>query len=201
MSFVIWLPAPTSAKLRQYSIRDPDNAARHLLSLLPSTPPNPSLALGFTTRLPPTVDSFSSNSSFNSILNSVIATHASQDPEIKSQAQAMASSGGSNLGSGGVFFPNQRHQRGARTGTGYGGGGGVGGGGAGGASAQGGMGGAGRGGYIHVFDWRHPPDFGRIPDPEDIFGSLEVDGQGRFVDGHGRFQASGTYRIFTPDGM
>lgn len=63
------------------------------------------------------------------------------------------------------------------------------------------MGGARRGGYIHVFDWRHPPDFGRIPDPEDIFGSLEVDGEGRFVDGHGRFQTSGTYRIFTPDGM
>lgn len=113
----------------------------------------------------------------------------------------MASSGGSNLGSGGVFFPQQRQRRRERKGPGYGGGGGTGGDGAGGASSQGGMGGAGRGGYIHVYDNRHPPDFGRIPDPEDIFGSLEVDGAGNFVDEHGRYQSSGTYRICTRDGM
>lgn len=57
--------------------------------------------------------------------------------------------------------------------------------GAGGANSQGGMGSAGRSGHIHVYDYRHPPDFGRIPDPEDIFGSLEVDGSGGFVDGGG----------------
>ena len=52
-----------------------------------------------------------------------------------------------------------------------------------------------------MYDERHPPDFGRIPEPEDIFGSLEVDGEGRFVDGHGRYQSSGTYRIVTNDGI
>lgn len=119
-----------------------------------------------------------------------------------SQAQAMASSAGSNLGSGGAFFPQQQQQRRSRSrGPGYGGGGGTGGDGAGGASAQGGAGGAGRGGFIHVYDQRNPPDYGRIPFPEDIFGSLEVDGQGNFVDGHGRYQNSGTYRPITRDGM
>ena len=104
----------------------------------------------------------------------------------------MASTSGAALGSGGAFFPNQNHRR--RGGSAYGDG-------AGGASAQGGHGGAGRGGYIHVYDQRHPPDFGRIPEPEDIFGSLEVDGEGKFVDGHGRYQSSGSYRIVTNDGI
>lgn len=111
----------------------------------------------------------------------------------------MASSAGSSLGSGGAFFPQQQRNR--RRGTGYGGGGGTGGDGAGGASAQGGAGGGGRGGYIHVYDQRNPPDYGRIPAPEDIFGSLEVDGQGAFVDGHGRYQNSGTYRPVTREGL
>ncbi len=111
----------------------------------------------------------------------------------------MASTSGATLGSGGAFFPNQRNRQ--RSGPSYGGGGGARGDGAGGASAQGGHGGAGRGGYIHVYDLRHPPDFGRIPEPEDIFGSLEVDGEGNFVDGHGRYQKSGSYRIVTNDGI
>lgn len=62
------------------------------------------------------------------------------------------------------------------------------------------MGGGGRGGWIHVSDQRNPPDFGRVAWPEDIFGSLEVDGQGQFVDG-GQFQESGTYRMVTREGM
>ncbi len=114
-----------------------------------------------------------------------------------SQAQAMASTAGSGLGSGGVFFPQQKNRRA----KGYGGGGGAGGDGAGGASAQGGMGGAGRGGWVHVSDQRNRPDFGRIAWPEDIFGSIEVDGQGRFVNGKGGYQPSGTYRILTREGM
>lgn len=62
-----------------------------------------------------------------------------------------------------------------------------------------------------MYDLRHPPDFGRIPDPEDIFGSVEVDGRGRFVEEtvdaesgkrrRGNYQESGTYRIVTRDGM
>ena len=82
-----------------------------------------------------------------------------------------------------------------------GGGGAASGSGAGPTSSQGGAGGGGRGGYIHVWDTRHPPDFGRIPEPEDIFGSLEVDASGGFVDGTGRFQESGSYRIVTKEGV
>ena len=73
--------------------------------------------------------------------------------------------------------------------------------GGGGASDQGGAGGAGVGGWVHVSDNRHPPDFGRIAEPEDIFGSLEVDGNGKFTDGTGRWQSSGTYRVVTRDGV
>ena len=54
---------------------------------------------------------------------------------------------------------------------------------------------------MHVGDQRRIPEYGRIPDPEDIFGSVEVDGQGQFVDGHGRYSPSGTYRICTNDGI
>jgi hypothetical protein len=63
------------------------------------------------------------------------------------------------------------------------------------------MGGAGRGGWVHVSDLRKPPDFGRIADPEDIFGSVEVDGEGKFVGEKGSYQESGTYRIVTREGI
>lgn len=63
------------------------------------------------------------------------------------------------------------------------------------------MGGANRGGWIHVSDTRNPPDWGRIAWPEDMFGSLEVDGEGRFVDERGNYQTSGTYRMVTREGM
>lgn len=140
------------------------------------------------------------------ILHHVIAENAVQDPDVQAQAAMYASQAGSALGSGGVFFPgnhpSQQRQRKRQSSTKqYGGGGGTGGDGAGGASAQGGMGGAGRGGYIHVSDQRNPPDFGRVAWPEDIFGSLEIDGTGNFVDGNGRYQRSGTYRIATHEGV
>ncbi len=100
-----------------------------------------------------------------------------------------------------MFFPQQPKKKVPRSG----GGGGTGGDGAGGASSQGGAGGGGRGGYLHVSDLRAPPDYGRIAWPEDIFGSLEVDGKGEFVVGDGgvkgNWQASGTYRVITREGM
>lgn len=115
------------------------------------------------------------------------------------QAQAFAGPGGATLGSGGAFFPQQRKQRNTRgTAAGLGGGGGAGGGGGGGASAQGGAGGGGVGGHIHLSDSRNPPDYGRIAWPEDILGSIEVDGSGNIV---GEFEPSGTYRIVTNEGM
>ncbi|OCK90431.1 uncharacterized protein K441DRAFT_689442 [Cenococcum geophilum 1.58] len=95
---------------------------------------------------------------------------------LHSQASAFASPGGFNLG-------------------------GSSGEGAGGASQQGGMGRANRGGWVHVSDTRNPPDWGRIAWPEDIFGSVEVDGNGNFVGEGGNYQASGTYRIVTREGV
>jgi hypothetical protein len=105
-----------------------------------------------------------------------------------------ASKAGSTLGSGGAFFSRPPRRR-------QGGGGGAGGDGAGGTSKQGGYGGAGKGGHIHISDLRKVPDFGRIADPEDIFGSLEVDGNGKFVDTTGHYQEAGSYRIVTREGM
>lgn len=90
---------------------------------------------------------------------------------------------------------------GRNRGRSIGGGGGAGGGGAGGASAQGGMGGGGVGGFVHVADQRNPPDWGRIAWPEDMLGSVEVDGKGEFVGATGGYQRSGTYRICTRDGV
>ncbi|GAE00019.1 hypothetical protein AOR_1_438184 [Paecilomyces variotii No. 5] len=163
-----------------------------VLSLLPTEPPNPELSIGFTNELPPTPASFKENPSFLKILQEVLSEHAHEDPESVSQAQVMASTSGANLGSGGIFFAPQQHRRKR---PGYGGGGGAGGDSSGGASAQGGAGSGGRGGWIHISDSRNPPD------PEDIFGSLEVDGNGSFVGGNGNYQPSGTYRIVTRNGI
>lgn len=100
-----------------------------------------------------------------------------------------------------MFFPRQQQHKGGgdaakRRQAGDG---------AGGASSQGGAGGGGRGGWVHVGDLRAPPDYGRIAWPEDIFGSLEVDGRGEFVQGEGEvrgnWQESGTYRVITREGM
>lgn len=157
------------------------------------------MAIGSTTDLPPTPRSFTENRRFLAILSEVLDTYAAHDPSLKSQAQAFAGPGGATLGSGGAFFPQQRKQRNTRgQAAGLGAGGGAGGGGGGGASGQGGAGGAGVGGHVHMSDLRNPPDFGRIAWPEDILGSIEVDGNGTIV---GKFQPSGTYRVVTNEGM
>ncbi|KAL2216013.1 hypothetical protein M432DRAFT_625338 [Thermoascus aurantiacus ATCC 26904] len=172
-------------------------AESHILSLLPTEPPNHELAIGTCSKLPPTPDSFEENPRFLRILQEVLAEHAHKDPDVISHARIMASTAGANLGSGGVFFaPPSRRRR-----PGYGGGGGAGGDSSGGASAQGGVGSGGRGGWIHVSDSRNPPEYGRTAWPEDIFGSLEVDANGDFVGENGNYQPSGTYRIVTRNGI
>ncbi|EPE29354.1 hypothetical protein GLAREA_00514 [Glarea lozoyensis ATCC 20868] len=179
----------------------PKSSNSHILSLLPTNPPTESLSIGVTTKVPPTTDSLTENPKFLAILNEVMKEHSAQDPIVQGQAAAFASTSGSALGSGGMFFPQQRKKKTPRAG----GGGGSGGDGAGGASAQGGAGGGGRGGWLHVSDMRAPPDYGRIAFPEDIFGSLEVDGTGQFVQGEdgsvGNWQSSGSYRIITREGI
>lgn len=151
-------PALQSLISCQYTFPDPSNSTSHILSLLPSEPTKPDLAIGTTTKLPPTPDSFEENPKFLPILEEVLSEHATEDPEVKSQAQVMISTAGANLGSGGMFFAPHRGKKG----PGYGGGGGTGGDSAGGASGQGGAGSGGRGGWIHVSDSRRPPDYGRI---------------------------------------
>ncbi|KAJ6083887.1 hypothetical protein N7486_010687 [Penicillium sp. IBT 16267x] len=166
-------------------------AGSHILSLLPTEPVNPDLAIGTTTKLPPTTDSFRENPTFLDILQEVFSKYAHEDPEAQSQAQVMVSTAGANLYSGGVLTGHRRKsKRRADMGDSSGG-----------ASGQGGVGSAGRGGWIHISDSRRPPDYGRIAWPEDIFGSLEVDSEGHFVGGDGNYQPSGTYRIVTRDGI
>ncbi|KAF4768726.1 hypothetical protein N7455_012420 [Penicillium solitum] len=160
----------------------------HILSLLPSEPVNPDLAIGLATQLPPTTDTFKENPKFLNIVQEVCSKYAHEDPDAKSQAQVMVSVAGANLNSGGVLLTGQRgRRRGADSASG--------------ASGQGGAGSGGRGGWIHVSDNRRPPDYGRIAWPEDMFGSLEVDANGQFVGDNGNYQPSGTYRILTRDGI
>ncbi|KAJ5086779.1 hypothetical protein NUU61_008086, partial [Penicillium alfredii] len=172
----------------------PSNGPRsgnHILSLLPSEPVNPDLSIGVSSKLPPTTDSFTENPKFLNILQEVCSEHAHEDPDAQSQAQVMVSTSGANLSSGGVLLTGQRgRRRRAESGDSSGG-----------ASGQGGAGSGGRGGWIHISDSRRPPEYGRIAWPEDIFGSLEVDGSGQFTGGDGNYQSSGTYRIVTRDGI
>ncbi|KAM5368365.1 hypothetical protein ACJA88_011026 [Fusarium oxysporum] len=177
-------------------VKNPKSPFTNYLSYLEKEPPDERLAIGTTSELPPTPQSFTENKNFVKILNEVITEYGHEDEDLVNQARAFASPGGFNLGSGGAFFSQKRPNRGGSRKQGAGGG--AGGDGAGGASAQGGAGGGGRGGYVHLSDRRNPPDFGRIAWPEDILGSVEVDGAGTII---GKVQPSGTYRILTNEGI
>lgn len=118
------------------------------MSLLPSEPVNPDLAIGLATQLPPTTDSFKENPKFLNIVQEVCSEFAHEDPDAKSQAQVMVSVAGANLNSGGVLSTGRNGRRRGDSSSG--------------ASGQGGAGAGGRGGWIHVSDGRRPPDYGRI---------------------------------------
>ncbi|KAI0811933.1 hypothetical protein GGR55DRAFT_603153 [Xylaria sp. FL0064] len=152
------------------------NAARggYRLTYLDTNPPTSRLAIGTSTQLPPTPQSFTENHEFIPILNSVLRQYAAQDPGLQSQAQAFAGPGAAAFGSQGAFSPHQRATRKP-------------------AAVE-----AGVGGHVHLSDLRNPPDFGRIAFPEDILGSIEVDGNGKII---GTFEPSGTYRILTNEGI
>ncbi|TGJ88653.1 hypothetical protein E0Z10_g142 [Xylaria hypoxylon] len=140
------------------------------------------LAIGASTQLLPTPQSFTENHEFISILNDVLRRHAAQDPTLQSQAQAFAGPAGAIFSSHGSFSLQQRTQRTTRKTT----------------AGSGGGSQAGVGGHVHLSDLRNPPDFGRIAFPEDILGSIEVDGHGKII---GEFEPSGTYRIITNEGI
>jgi len=181
-----------SSKLTSTKYTFPHIGNSSYLSLLPTTPPTPELAIGITKALPPTPNSFAENPNFLNILQEVLKEYAAQDPGVQAQAQAFASNAGASFGAGGALFAGQRKRRGD---AGFQAGGDRAG-----ATTGHGAGGAGRGGWVHLSDLRSPPDFGRIACPEDIFGSLEVDANGLILDG-GNYQPSGTYRIVTREGM
>ncbi|KHN96398.1 uncharacterized protein MAM_05687 [Metarhizium album ARSEF 1941] len=185
---------PSNPRIKVFD--DPLSPATYILTYLDTNPPSPKLAIGTSTAIPPTPQSFSENHRFLDILNEVVAEYGHEDEDVTSQAKAFASPGGSNLGSGGVFFSAQRSRKASSRKQGAGGG--AGGSGAGGASAQGGAGGAGKGGWVHLSDRRNPPGFGRIAWPEDILASVEVDARGKVV---GTAQPSRTYRVVTREGI
>ena len=164
--------------LPQFCVTFPKHPGRQYLTLLPTAPTSPDLALGHSTRDPPTVATFTENPYFRPYLHECLRQYAHRDPDVVAAAKAFASSAGAGLGN-----PAASRARGG-----------------GGASNQGGAGGGGTTGYVHVSDLRNPPAYGRIADPQDIFGSLAVDSEGNFVDGTGNYEESGTYRIWTPDG-
>jgi hypothetical protein len=171
----------TSSQLPNHvhAFQSPSNPSHRILSLLKTDPPNSKLSLGSTTSIPVTPETFTANKAFIPILQAVLRKEAVNDPYVQSSAAAYASEAG---------FVSQG--RGGRATTG-----------AGPTSSQGGVGSAGRGGFVHVSDMRKLPDWGRIADPEDILGSVEVDGRGNFVDQSGNYQESFTYRLVTGDGI
>lgn len=118
------------------------------------------------------------------LLQSVLRKHVDYDPTVTASAKSYASPGGSSIFSA-------RKRRGIAVSPD--------GSGAGGANTQGGMGGGGVGGYIHVFDLRNPPAYGRIPDPENIFGSVVVNGEGNIQ--KGGYEECGAYRVVTNEGV
>lgn len=139
------------------------------------------LAIGTTTEVPPTPRSFTENKHFLQILNEVLREYGHLDEDVISQARALATPASFQFGPGGSN-PRRKGVRGDAQG----------------ASGQGGAGGAGVGSFVHLGDRRHPPEFGRIAWPEDILGSVEVDGEGNIS---GKMEPSGTYRPVTNDGM
>lgn len=140
-----------SSSQSQYVFSNKPQGGSHTLSLLSSEPVNPKTAIGVTSKLPPSTDSFRENPNFLKILQEVISEYGHKDPDAISQAQVMVSTSGANISSGGVLMTGQssRRRRESKDSSG-------------GASGQGGVGSAGRGGWIHLSDSRRPPEYGRI---------------------------------------
>ncbi|QSS52178.1 hypothetical protein I7I53_07718 [Histoplasma capsulatum var. duboisii H88] len=160
---------------------NPQTPNSYILSLLPTEPPKPKLAIGVTSSLPPTASSFKENPAFLTTLQSVIADHAHNDPDVVSQGQVMAFTSGMNLAAVGRGKLKRRRDAAGLN-----------------EEPEGGADSPRRGGWIHISDTRNPPEFARSPWPEDIFGSLEIDGNGNI---EGNYQPSGTYRLITSKGI
>ncbi|KAF1849060.1 uncharacterized protein K460DRAFT_428509 [Cucurbitaria berberidis CBS 394.84] len=87
-----------------YVHKHPLDPHKSLLSLLPTEPPTPQLAIGTCESLPVTPNNFTPNPSFQPILSSVYATHATSDPYVIQQASAYASPGSAGAGQHGGWI-------------------------------------------------------------------------------------------------
>ncbi|PHH67611.1 hypothetical protein CDD82_1278 [Ophiocordyceps australis] len=88
---------------------NPGSPASHLLSYLDTQPPNARLAIGSCTALPPTPPTFSQNARFVSLLNDVVSQHGHEDPDVVSQAQALAGRAGRSSLGGWVHLSDRRN--------------------------------------------------------------------------------------------
>ncbi|KAF3940358.1 hypothetical protein ABW19_dt0202228 [Dactylella cylindrospora] len=148
----------------------------YALSFLPTPPPklNLHLALGTTTTLPPTPHTFTENPNFRKILMSTLKEHSHNDPEVINEAYSLW---GASMGVAAISQRTRSRQR--RDG------------GSGGTEAV--------GGFHHIVDRRTPYLGGmRIPESQDILGSVQVDGGGRVLGG---FEECESYRLVTGDGV
>ncbi|CCX04598.1 hypothetical protein FPQ18DRAFT_274878 [Pyronema domesticum] len=149
----------------------------HTLSLIST--PSERVALGTTTSLPPKPDTFTENPSFLPILHKLLAKHAASDPLVQSDALQFASPAGM-----GLFGKNTRRpKKDKKTDE---------------ANNRGAAGGGGVGGWVHVYDQRGVPAFGRIAETEDIFGSLLVGPDGMIK--AGEWEENRMYRLITSTG-
>ncbi|KAF2399602.1 hypothetical protein EJ06DRAFT_59812 [Trichodelitschia bisporula] len=173
-------PTPIPQNSHVYAIPSPEKPSEYVLTLLPTIPPNPLLALGTTSALPPGPSTFTLNPAFSPILSATVREYGATDPDTAVAASVYAASSQSSAflarGSGtGHKKTKTVDDKGREAGSGV------------------------RGGFVHITDRRAEPEFGRVPDPEDILGSVEVDGEGNVIGDH--VEDSGTYRVVTRRGV
>ncbi|KAJ6257302.1 hypothetical protein Dda_8191 [Drechslerella dactyloides] len=151
----------------------------YALSYLPSAPSDspPAAILGHTTAIPPTGDTFTENPPFRTLLLSILRDYAAHDPNIRAEAYASWSASMRRGISGGSPSASERHVRGG--------------------------GGTGVGGFHNIVDGRVAGNVGMrgVPEPQDVLGSVGVDGNGEVVGGPGGFVECESWRVVTGDGV
>ncbi|KAK6514942.1 hypothetical protein TWF506_007300 [Arthrobotrys conoides] len=167
----------------------PTTPQTYTLTYLPTTPPSQRLAIGTTTTIPPTPSTFTENPHFRTLLMSTLSTHAANDPDLINEAYG---TWGATMGVKASVAKGMKRDRKLHTES------------------------TGTpststtenvdkvdttsiGGFHHVVDRRTPYYGGmRIPESQDILGSLQVDGDGKLVGG---FVECESYRLVTADGV
>ncbi|KAK6530791.1 hypothetical protein TWF281_007628 [Arthrobotrys megalospora] len=172
----------------------PTTPPTYTLTYLPTTPPSPTLAIGTTTAIPPTPSTFTENPNFRKLLMDTLSKHASKDPDLINEAYATwgAAMGVKESVAKGMKRDRKLHTESTGTPTTT-------------SSNSSSEGGESKvdttaiGGFHHVVDRRTPYYGGmRIPESQDILGSLQVNGDGKLVGG---FVECESYRLVTGDGI